>query len=193
MRRVLPLIVALVIAIAGGAGAQISTGGGSPVYHGLLDILGARGRIDIDTGNASVKVHRWRFIPAPNSNGIFPAEEPVRIALDDNTLFLPAGSLKASRHGRVFRYKAPRDAGPQAVRSLEIRVVKDGTYRVKYTLTGLNLSKLLFGFPTCVPTAVIIGDDDGFAGAWLNRQSFESPRLAIPRSCEITNDWPWLQ
>lgn len=189
-RVAIALLVALVS--AGRAWGQPATTA-TPIYHGILDILAARGTIDPATGTATLSVRGWRLLLSPDSNGIYPDQEPALIALAENNFYLAAGSLKASRHGTRFRYRAPRDAGPRAIRSLCIARRRDGTYLVSFKLTGVELSRLTIQNRDCVPMAIIVGDDDGFSGASLRRQSFESRQLFLPGSCDAAGDWPWIQ
>ena len=189
----LALAVALVAVVSlSRASAQPATTA-TPNYHGVLDILAARGTISPDTGIATLKIRRWRLLLTQDSNGIFPDQEPTLIALAENNFYLPAGSLKASRGGRVFRYRAPRDAGPRALRSLYITRRPDGAYLVSFTLTGVELSRLTIQDRDCVPMALIVGDDDGFAGARLRRPSFETRRLLVTGDCtaDLNGAWPW--
>jgi len=187
------LVVALVTVVSGGRASAQPTTKATPIYHGILDILAARGTISPDTGIASLRIRRWRLLLSPDSNGIFPDQEPTVIALAENSFYLTAGSLKASRGGRVFRYRAPRNAGPRSVRSLRITGRRDGTYLVSFTLTGVELSRLTIQNRDCVPMAVIVGDDDGFGGARLRRPSFATRQLLLPGGCDVSGDWPWIQ
>jgi hypothetical protein len=196
--RKLPILVALVVAAGAppGARAQVSSGA-TPVYHGKLDVHPAVGRIDRKTGMGTLRVRGWRLIPsAPPelpSNGIFPAQEPVVVAIGANSFRLPAGSLKSSHRGRKFAYRAPRDLGPPAIRMLRIGRRSDGSWSVSFTLTGVDLSGLIVADPICLPMAVIVGDDDGFSGVDLTSPRFSSPRVALPRGCNAAGDWPWIQ
>jgi len=177
-----------------GAWAQVANNA-TPVYHGVLQIVPATGSIDRHTGNATLKVRRWRFLPTPESNGIFPDQEPIVVALGDDSFYLPAGTLKASRGGKVFRYRASRSTGPRAVESFRIQRRAHGAYYIiDFTLAGVELSQLRLNYPVCLPTAVIVGDDDGFGGASVTRPlGFGSPRVAIPRECDVGNQWPWIR
>ncbi len=192
--RVRTLVAAVlgVIGAAAVASAQ-APGGVRPIYHGLLDIVAAHGRFDVDTGDASLRVRRWRFLPSPSSDGIFPDREPVLIALGDNSFLLPAGSVERSRNGRVFRFRAMVDAAPQPIRMFRLVARRDGSYSVSFTLVDLVLTGLLFQDPICLPMAVIVGDDDGFSGADLTRRTFSSPHLRLAGACSVGSTWPWLQ
>ena len=192
MWRPATLAVALLLAPAAPtARAQISTGA-TPVHHGELDIRPAVGTINGATGIGTLRVRRWRLVLAETSNGIFPGQEPVVVALGEESFVLAAGSLTPSRHGKVFRYRAPADAGPRGFRFFRIARRANGSYRVRFTLIGIDLSALVLQTPVCQPMAVIVGDDDGFTGAFLTRPHFKR-HVAIPHACDPRNDWPWIQ
>src|SRR5204863_8295070 len=116
-----PAALAVVLTLAAAtARAQISTTA-TPVYHGTLRILRpAVGTFDAATGNGTLRVRRWRLGLREDSNGIFPDQEPVVVALGEESFRLEAGSLTRSRNGKVFRYQAPHDAGPRGIRSIRI-------------------------------------------------------------------------
>ena len=93
MWRPAALTVALLLAPAAPtARAQISTGA-TPVHHGELDIRPAVGTINGATGIGTLRVRRWRLVLAETSNGIFPGQEPVVVALGEESFVLAAGSL----------------------------------------------------------------------------------------------------
>ena len=194
MRPVVALVVALAIQVAGEAAvrAQVSSTA-TPVFHGVLHItVPAAGTIDRSTGIARLRVRGWRWALAANSKGILPGQEPLVVAFGDDSFPLPAGTLKASRSGKVFRYRAPPDAGSRAIQSFRLARRADGSYSVTLALTGLNLSRLVLETPVCMPMAVIVGEDDGFTGVNVTRPSFQSRRVAIAQACNV-NTWPWLQ
>ena len=197
--------LAIVLLLAATARGQVVTPppGGSPVFHGVLEVLPASGTIDRASGDAVLRLHRWRFLLVPGSNGIFPDRERVLIAVGktgQNNLFLPPGSLVAHRRGKVFTYRAPRGTEGQTIQSIRItRVQKDpstglgSVYRVNATLVGLVLSDLLFKtMPDCMPLAVIVGDDDGFSGIQLREKSLDARRFSVAKPCSVGADWPWL-
>ncbi len=191
MSKLAALAVALVLAAAAPAArAQVSTA--TPIHHGRLLIRGAAGRIDDSTGIGTLRVRRWLLTLAAGSNGIFPGQEPVVVALGEESYLLPAGSLVPSRNGKVFHYRAPADAGPRAIRSFRIAQRAGGSYRVSFSLIGLDLSRLVLETPVCMPLAVIVGDDDGFTGADLMTRPAFSRHLTVPRACP-ENTWPWIQ
>jgi hypothetical protein len=189
MLRLAASALAAVLACASGvARAQVSQGA-TPIYHGLLFMRPSHGSIDPETGSAEVKARRWRLVLTPDSDGIYPDLEPVVVAIGENTFMLPAGTLHASRRGRVFSYRALR-TDTQAFRSFRIRRRRDGSYAVRFVVRGVDLSKLVLQDPLCLPTAVIVGDDDGFSGVTYSRPGFESRRLLIPSKCAV-DSWPW--
>jgi hypothetical protein len=189
-RLAVPLLATLFAAAPGSAGPVTSA---TPVYHGILDILAARGNFDPDTGEAKLRVRRWRLLLSPDSDGIFPDQEPTLIAIAENNFYLSPGAVQASSSGKRFRYRAPRDAGPRAINSLRLTRRRDGSYLVSFTLTGVELSRLTIANRDCVPFAFIVGDDDGFSGARLRRPNFDSRRLFLPGACDESGDWPWIQ
>jgi hypothetical protein len=191
MRMWKPTALAVALTLAGPARAQISTSA-TPIYHGELDIRPAVGTIDGSTGIGTLHVRGWRLVLAETSNGIFPDREPVVVALGEESFMLPAGSLTRSRSGRVFRYHAAAGAGPRGFTSFRIARRANGSYRVTFTLIGIDMSPLVLATPVCQPMAVIVGDDDGFRGALLSRPNFKR-RVFIPRGCDASNDWPWIQ
>ena len=172
--------------------AQISTSA-TPVYHGTLKIIRpAVGKLDKATGMGMLRVRGWRWELKKGSNGIFPGQEPIVVALGDESFRLDAGALTPSPNGKGFRYRAPAGAGPRAIRSFRITRRTDGSYVVSFTLIGVDMSPLVLTDPVCQPLAVIVGDDDGFTGADLMTRPPFSSHVAIPHACTV-NTWPWIQ
>ena len=204
MRAVL-LVVVGALCLSGRAAAQISSTA-TPVYHGDLKVSSTPGTIDPLTGSAILRVRNWRFAPVvPGSNGLFPAQEPIVVALAANNFLLPAGVVKEKRPGKLFVYKAQLKPGQPGFRSFRMVAhpsaarctpipQSDCTYSVSFTLVGLELSGLLMKSPDCQPMAVIVGDDDAFSGVNLERRIFSnSRRFKVASSCNVGNDWPWIQ
>jgi len=191
----LRIAVTLLVALAAASASAQPVTTATPVNHGVLDIRPARGTIDINTGIATLKVHDWRFLPVyPSPDGVYPGQEPIVIALANDPGFsLPAGSMKVSRHGTRFLYRAPRNSSGRGIRSLRLLQRHDGTYLLSFTVTGVELSQLVVADRACVPMAFIVGDDDGFHGMSLRRPSFTSRALLVPGPCDDNNDWPWIQ
>jgi len=171
----------------------------TPIYHGVLGFLPAKGKIDRATGIASLKVNHARFLLSPLSDGLFPDQEPILIALGPNNFGIDAGMLKSSHNGKVLTYRAPKNttsgilsfriwqiAGPGAAGASR------GAYGIRFTLKGLNVALLNVQDPLCLPMAVIVGDDDGFSGVVLTSPSFQSRTLSVPRDCDAGGNWPWL-
>ena len=180
-------MIAALLAIAGTAEAQPSPIA-EPVYHGILEVRRSLGSFDPDTGIASLKIRSWRFLLNPDTNQILPDQEPIVVDISENSLPLAAGMLTRSRNGKVFTYKAAREDTTQPIRSLRIKQTRDA-YRVSMTLRGLDFRSLINNDGSCLPIAVIIGDDDGFNGGIFTRPGFESRRLRIARGC--ISAWPW--
>jgi hypothetical protein len=162
-------------------------------FHGLLDVRAAAGHFDpITGGNGTLGFPRWRLLPTPDSDGVFPDHEPILIQLGDfNQYLLPAGALRASRNGKAFKYRAPRSSGPRTIKRLVLKRQADGGWRARFAMTGLDLSRLVIEDPVCLSMAIIIGDDDFFSGVSLTRKSFTAKRVRVDGTCEA-NTWPWL-
>jgi len=196
------ILAAVVLLLVVPAAAQIGAPpGGPPSIHGFLEVLPANGTIDRATGAAVLKLHRWRLLLAPGSNGIAPDMERVDVPIGDagqDCFFLPPGSMVAHRRGKVFTYQAPRGT-VCGIKKLRITAVSTNlsvgaVYRVDATLVGVVLSDLLFTTrPKCMSMAVIVGDDDGFGGIQLAEKDPEvGRRIRIANSCNPGADWPWL-
>jgi hypothetical protein len=186
----LVLVTMLALAPAGTARGDISPTA-NPIYHGVLRVTPASGTIDRKTGNAVVSVKRWvMIINTAESDGIYPAQEPIIVALGADSFYLPAGAMRPSRNGKRFTYKAHLAKDARGIRSLTIRQQLDGSYAVGFKLVGVDLSRLLFEDPTCMATAVIVGSDDGFSGVAITSPTFTSKRLRLPEPC-TAQAWPW--
>jgi hypothetical protein len=182
------LVLAALLLGAASAAAQFTP----PVYHGLLTIRPAGGRIDPVSGEASLTVKRWDFLADPGSNGMDPSAELVQIALGELDRFtIPVGAVKASANGRVFTY---RDKSiKRGVRKLRLQRTKRGIWRVRFQVVGVELSRLTLEYPFCHPLAIIVGDDDGFSGIELDRPGgFKGKRVRVTGFCTDLADWPWL-
>jgi hypothetical protein len=124
------------------------------------------------------------------SNGIDPAHEPVIFAIGEQRFLIPAGKLHPSRSGTRFKYVSRFRGG---VRSFRIWLRPDGSYGVRFAINGIDLSPLTGDVSICVPAAVIIGDDDGFIGLQFVRRNLHTPRYRLRATCDVSNDWPWIQ
>ena len=181
--RLLWCLVGLLVTVSVAA-AQV------PVHHGLLRIAKAsRGRIDLNTGEATFAVPGWEFLISADSDGIDPANERVLIAVAEEQFLLPAGSLRASRNGKKYTYR-----GTTGIRFLKIVRVSDSSLRIKAKLSDVNLARVVLSDEAqCLPFAVIIGNDDGFDGVFFDRpKPFPSRRLAVLSRCDAADEWPWL-
>jgi hypothetical protein len=164
----------------------------TPLFHGTLRVRRASGTVDRKSGAAVVNVRRWSLELAPGSNGIYPDQEPIVLAIGEDTFRLDAGMLKA--HGKSgFLYRA-RPRSSRGIQSLAIKQSKDGSYSVQFSVRGVLLSGLEENAPLCLPTAFIVGDDDGFSG--VNYDSPGSPPI-VSRRVLVGNGfcspqaWPW--
>jgi len=165
-----------------------------PVYHGVLGIRPAGGSIDQDSGVIGLNVGKWNFRLDPSSDGLFPADEPVLIALGDTEQFLlPAGSLVPNARATRFTYRNPGKKIARGIRLFRVWQAKDGTWNVKFKVAGIQASRLTFEYPVCEKMAVIIGDDDGFTGVELTRPGgLAGKRVKLRGACDDIEGWPWL-
>ena len=186
--------VAFVVWCAGTSAAQVQPPVVKPVFHGVLQLVPATGRMDRKAGTGTLVIRGWSFIPNPDSNGVFPDREPVLIALGNDSFLMGAGTLHVSHRGRLFTYHGLYAAGGRGVRSFRMHHNPDDSfYTVSFKLTGVDLEKLNGEDPLCNPLAVIVGDDDGFVDVVVTSPSFESPRVLLPRTCiDPSASWPWL-
>lgn len=162
----------------------------APLFHGALELRPAAGRID-PSGNATLTLRGWTVRPTADSNGIFPSAEPILVAIGENTFRIESGDLNEVRQG-VFIYRADRSVR-RGVRVMRLRVRGDGSYALNLSLNGVELSRLALQDPACVPTAIVVGDDDAFAGLSFTRRSFRARRLRVRETCQPTEDWTWLE
>jgi hypothetical protein len=194
MRRAALALLIWALASAGASAQTVDLP--PPTYHGVLEVGRASGSIERPSGVSSLHVPGWQFQLDPEqSNGIFPATEPVEVAVGPsatNKFALPAGSLKASRNGKRFTFRQKLHKGQAGIRMIQIALRPDGTYTVRFTVNGIVLDGLETQDPVCLPLAVIVGDDDGFQGVNFTSPTFTSHRLRIAGKCNATGDWPWL-
>jgi len=188
----LATLVAAAVLFASPPAAHAQT---APIYHGTLKIRPARGGIDKDHGDGSLRVNNWDLLINDESNGIAPDREPIIIAMGDTErLVIAAGDVHASRNGRKFTYRNPE--APRGIRFLQMRQLKDpagakARYRIRFALVGIDLSALLIEFPVCKAMAIIIGDDDGFSGVDLDRPGgFNRSLVRVMGACQAES-WPW--
>jgi hypothetical protein len=197
MRR--SLVTALALGFAGMLGAsaalaQVSTSA-VPVYHGQLIVRKAKGTIR-KTGDANMQILDWTFKPYRNSNGIYPDQEPIVVAIQDESFRLEAGSLKPSKGGTLFKYKARgRARRARGIIGARFERLADGSYDVSLTLHNIDLSILNRQTPTdCMPMAILVGDDDGFSGVVFDRPlGFRSRTIDVLEPCDTGTDWPWIR
>jgi hypothetical protein len=196
MRPRTTLLAAVIVLIAGRGWAQDA----SPIFHGVLGIRPAVGTIGLkqhkNLGIANIRVMGWDLVLRPDSNGISPTTEQIIIAIGDSErLVVQAGTVKGSRNGKRFTFNDPKTT--RGVRSLKIVQYTKGCiglacYKVSFSLVAIDLSTLLNESPVCTPTAIIIGDDDGFSGVQLARPGLVGPKIHVQSSCNDVNNWPWL-
>ena len=201
--RLATLLVALVLLFPGRSSAQDAP----PIFHGLLDIHPALGRIDKNVGIGKVQIKRWDLVLRNDSNGIFPTREQVLIAIGDSErLVVPPGTIRSSPNGKRFTYRDPK--ATRGVRSLQLRQYTKGCigkacYHVSLALVQVDFSALVIGSPVCSPMAIIIGDDDGFSDVALTRPRLVGTTIHVlpacpdpPNNCPCppgtAGGWPWL-
>ena len=180
--------VALLVTLPVVAAAQVSTSA-IPVYHGGLTIRPAHGVINEDTGSASFTAGPWVLSPVNEANGVFPSQEPILIAIGEESFRLEPGMVQANRKGRRFTYRAPKGL-TRGIRQLRIQLQRDGSYAFRFSLKNVDLSRMRISDPVCVPMALIVGDDDGFTGVDLTSNGF-SRRLTVRGRCDNVDSWPW--
>ena len=144
-------------------------------------------------GMAEVAVKRWALVLSPTSNGVFPDQEPIVIAIGDDNFRLEPGTLRRKKN--TFRYRAPKKPKlVRGVRSITIKLRGDGSYSVDFRVRGIQLFDLSRRAPLCLPTAFIIGDDDGFIGVTYDSPGsppLVSRRVIVAESTCPAEEWPW--
>jgi len=184
------LAAVLLVTWPGTIAAQVAAP--EPLYHGVLTVNPGKGTLDLSTGAALLKGHHWRLDLYPETNGILPDQDPILLAIGEETFRLPAGMLRPSRGGKVFAYRA-KPVPTRGIRSLRLERRRDGSWGMAFTLQGVELSSLFIDNPVCKPFALIIGDDDFFSGVLLTQKPIASKHVRIPSDCDVTGGWPWLR
>jgi hypothetical protein len=192
-----PAVALVILATASGAAPESQAQRSStaiPVFHGDLFLARGAGRIDAASGAATFSVRHWRVELADGSNGIFPTEEPVVVAFGEDRFRLEAGALEADRKGTRFRFRAAKDANPRGIVAMTIRRLSATAYDVSFRVADVQLFPLTQNAPICMPSAVIVGDDDGFTGVAFDRPGFperRTRRLTVLRKRCTATAWPW--
>jgi len=192
--RIAGLVLLLTAGLGRSSSAQIQPPIAKPVFHGILQLVPATGRMDRKTGTGTLVIRRWTFIPNPDSNGVHPEQEPTLVALGDDAFLMAAGELHPSHGGTVFTYRGPRPTGGRGIRRFRLtHRPADSFYTVSFKVEGVDLERLNIEDPLCSPLAVIVGDDDGFVSVAVTSPSFVSRRVSLPRICiDPSASWPWL-
>lgn len=190
MMRPLALL-APVFLFATSATAQPTTSA-LPVHHGTLALARAYGAIDPASGAAALRAKRWSLTLAARSNGVFPESEPVLVAIGEEVFLLPGGSLRARGRSSTLVYRAPKNQR-RGIRSIRLTPRIGGDWLVHVTLANIELSRLLLQDPSCVPIAIIVGDDDGFSGIQIRRAGRAGKRLIVTGACTPADNWTWLE
>lgn len=187
--------MSLRVAVAGAilcSGVALAGTSATPIYHGQLGFTPARGSIDRNFKRgylATLKVRQWALIPEAATNGISPDTEPIVIAVGAGTWRLEPGMLVASKRAGEWTYKASGPPSSRAIKSLRVRKQNDGSFSLRFVLTGIDASALNTGSPVCTPFAFIIGDDDAFTGIDFSSPRFNS-KLRVPNLC-VADTWLW--
>jgi hypothetical protein len=190
---VLALALATLVPTAATWGADISPTA-IPVFHGTLQLARGRGSFDGRSGAARFTVRHWRMVLADGSNGVFPSQEPIVIAVGAYQFRLEPGALKVDRAGRHFRHRAAKGAARRGILRLDMKRKSSTEYDLSFTLADVQIFQLTEQTPVCMPMAVIIGDDDGFSGVDFDRPGFPqraTRRLSVLRDPCAADTWPW--
>ena len=180
----------ILVALALGLGLGTSAGA-QDINSGQLRVTrAAKGKINLDSGQASFKIRGWEILLADDTDGVDPATETITIGLGEERFLIPTEDVRVSKNGKKFTYRAKVDRGVQL---LTMVMTKEGPIRVTAKLAGVDLSAMLIRDPPlCLPMAVIIGNDDGFSGVSFDRpRPFPSKLLSIPGFCVDVEEWPW--
>ncbi len=189
MRFLAPLL-AMSLTVGAAHAGPVTTA--NPVYHGELAMKPAGGAINRRNGNATIKIRNWTFKPTALSDGVYPDQEPIIVALADDNFRLEAGALRANKKGTTFIYRSTAKKTPRGIRLLKLSRLSNGTWGVRLSLVGVDLSRLNLEDPICRPMAVIVGNDDGFGGVSITSPSWTSRRVEIPSTCDVGGSWPWI-
>jgi prolipoprotein diacylglyceryltransferase len=152
-------------------------------FISTLAVRPARGRLDIATGQMTLEVRRWHWVPAAGSDGIDPAGELITLMLGSDTILLPAGAVTEPRPGRY----AYRDrSATHGFTQLRMKRGSNGSWLVSFRVAGMDQIQLVSQFALCVPLALVIGNDAGVSGVDLDRpRGAESPRVKLRGFCQI--------
>jgi hypothetical protein len=189
--RRLALVSVLVLAVASVAGAISDTA--IPVHHGSLRVKRARGRFDRTSGLGTITVRGWVLRLGSGSDGIVPDQEPLVVAIGDDSFRLEANALR-KKGKRSYRYRA-HGRVTRGIQKLKMRRQSDDTWIIDFTVRSVPLYRLTNEAPVCLATAIIVGDDDGFAGVQFDNPGFPvrpTKRLVVdPIDC-TADGWPWV-
>ena len=165
-------------------------------FEGVLRITKAgKGRIEQSgaaAGRGSFTIGGLELLPADDSDGFSFATESIIITVGLEQFLIPAGVVKVSRNQRRVQLRDKTQT--RGVRSLTIVLGKDGLYRAKLLMVGLELSGLILNreeLPLCAWFGVRVGNDNMVQGL-----SFDIPKpapaklLTLPGFCtDISNVW----
>jgi hypothetical protein len=164
-----------------------------PIYHGVLQLpVAGRGVRDLETHMGRLQVQHWDFFVSPDSNGIFPDQEPVYVAVDRQTFEVPPGQIRKRRRGRLFIYRARRPLPEFGLRYFRLAERQPGIWAVAFRVRGLDVTPLSGDVDACLAAAVIIGDDDAFSGIKLRERGLDAKTFVVPLPCDPNGSWPWL-
>jgi hypothetical protein len=148
-----------------------------------LAVRPARGHLDIATGQMSLEVRRWRWVPAAGSDGVDPVTEEIELMVGTDTIVFPAGAVTEPRPGR---YSYRNRTATRGFTRLRMKRASDGAWLVSFRVVGMDQTPLLPQLITCVPLALVIGNDAGVSGVDLERpRGADSPRVKLRGFCQI--------
>jgi hypothetical protein len=153
-------------------------------FSATLAVRPARGTLDVATGAATLAVKRWRLTPAPASDGMDPAAEPIVLALGSDEVTLPAGLVRAVAPGRRYAFRDNTVA--RGLKRLKLTRRADGVWLVSLRAVGLDLTPLVNQYPLCLALGIAIGNDQGASGVDLDRpRGAGSRRLKLRGFCKL--------
>jgi hypothetical protein len=153
-------------------------------FTGTLAVRPARGTLDLATGAGGLEVKRWRFTPAPASDGMDPVTEPIVLSLAADEVTLAAGLVWEVEPGRRWAFRD--DAVTRGLTRVKLKRRADGVWLVSFRAAGIDLTRLVNQYPLCEALAFAIGNDEGVSGVDLDRpRGAASPRLKLRGFCEL--------
>jgi hypothetical protein len=188
--RIRILAALLLVAMGATSYAQVQT------FEGVLRITKAgKGRIEQDgaaRGRGSFTIGGVELIPADASDGFSLAGEPIVIKVGSEQFLIPAGVVKVSKNERRVKFRDK--SATTGIRAATFVLTKEGIYRAKLSLVGLDLDVLITNreqLPLCAWLGVRVGNDDMLQGLSFDIPKLPpSKRLTLPGFCtDISGEW----